>query len=75
MADGSTQMTEEPVEVIQADEPWGCPECGLYSCICFDDDDRTEEDDLLDECGMMPDGYCTLAGTEHCDWDCPRSRP
>ena len=25
----------------------------------------------LSECGQMPDGFCTMAGTEHCDWDCP----
>lgn len=23
-------------------------------------------------CGMMPDGSCSLAGTEECDWECPR---
>lgn len=25
-----------------------------------------------EECGLMPDGQCLLAGTEHCDWDCGR---
>jgi hypothetical protein len=30
-----------------------------------------EEGDGLDECAMMPDGYCMLAGTEHCEWECP----
>jgi hypothetical protein len=25
------------------------------------------------ECGLMPDGTCSLAGTEWCDWDCPYS--
>lgn len=35
-----------------------------------------EEDGGLDECGMTQDGYCMLAGTEHCDFDCPiGSRP
>jgi hypothetical protein len=24
-------------------------------------------------CGMGPDGYCSLAGTEECDWECPRN--
>ena len=38
----------------------------------FDDEDAIEE--LLSECGQTPDGYCTLAGTEYCDWDCPFSR-
>ena len=43
----------------------------------FDEDDEPTEHDaidaLLSECGMMADSYCTLAGTEHCDWDCPFS--
>lgn len=25
------------------------------------------------DCGMLPDGTCTLAGTEDCDWECPHS--
>lgn len=31
-------------------------------------------DDCADEvdCGLMRDGQCLLAGTEHCDWDCGR---
>jgi hypothetical protein len=28
----------------------------------------------FDECGLTDDGLCMLAGTEHCDWDCPHSR-
>lgn len=23
------------------------------------------------ECYMDADGYCSAAGSEHCDWDCP----
>lgn len=38
-----------------------CDLCGQTDCTC-------------DECGMMPDGTCSLAGTEHCDWDCTLSR-
>ncbi|WP_370281582.1 hypothetical protein [Pseudooceanicola sp.] len=34
-------------------------------------DDR--DDDGFDDCGMTEDGTCVLAGTEHCDWDCPHS--
>jgi len=31
-----------------------------------------DPDDWMDECGYIPGvGLCTLAGTEHCDWDCP----
>lgn len=50
-----------------------CPDCGFLACICFDDE-RESEDDSLDDCGRLPDGTCMLAGTEHCDWDCPYSR-
>jgi len=36
--------------------------------------DDAEFDDGLgghaDDCGLMPDGQCMLAGTEFCDWDC-----
>jgi hypothetical protein len=39
----------------------------------YDDDDNgiEHEDDLEDECGLMDDGQCQLAGTEHCDFTCP----
>ncbi|MDE2096538.1 MAG: hypothetical protein KGL39_04770 [Patescibacteria group bacterium] len=41
------------------------------------DDSPDDEDDELAEaefnCGLMPDGTCSLAGTEWCDWDCPFS--
>lgn len=39
----------------------------------FDDDcDLGDDDDWMDECGYVPgSGVCTLAGTEHCDWECP----
>ena len=36
-------------------------------------DDEIEDDWFLNfVCGMMPDGQCGLAGTEECDWKCPR---
>jgi hypothetical protein len=42
-----------------------------------DDDDGYTDDDaiehLMGECGKDPDGYCSMAGTEYCDWDCPFS--
>ncbi len=46
----------------------------------WDDDAEytDDEDDELagfEDCGMMRDGMCRLAGTEWCDWDCPRNRP
>lgn len=42
----------------------------------YDDfDDAEDEDDYLDEdCGMGADGQCSMAGSEFCDWDCPRDR-
>ena len=37
------------------------------------EDEYDPDDEFLDfVCGMMPDGQCRLAGTEDCDWDCPR---
>jgi hypothetical protein len=32
--------------------------------------DEDAIDDLMDECGDY-DGYCSLAGTEYCDFECP----
>jgi len=46
-----------------------CEQC--YNDDAAYDDDGDPEDDGLDECAMMPDGYCMLAGTEHCEWECP----
>lgn len=36
----------------------------------YDDDD----DDDWDDCGMGPDGQCSQAGTEWCDWSCKHGR-
>ena len=35
------------------------------------DDSDGEDDDPFDECGLMRDGQCSMAGTEHCDFECP----
>lgn len=37
--------------------------------------DEDEDDDDLAElsCGELPEGGCSLAGTEWCDWSCPFS--
>ena len=35
--------------------------------IGFQSDDDLPEDD----CGLMHDGQCTMAGSEHCDFSCP----
>lgn len=37
----------------------------------FYEDEDSSEDDLLQECGLMHDGQCSQAGTEHCDFICP----
>lgn len=34
----------------------------------WDDDDGWGDDD----CGLMPNGQCTKAGSEECDWECGR---
>lgn len=36
-----------------------------------DDDDEDAEAEM--NCGEMPGGGCSLAGTEWCDWSCPFS--
>lgn len=39
----------------------------------WDDDPRDDDEEDGDgECGLGPDGQCSLAGTEWCDWDCGR---
>lgn len=56
-------MVSEPEDTIPA---WA---------LDFDETDPDDEDDRMQDCGMMPDGQCMLAGTEWCDWDCPRNKP
>lgn len=45
-----------------------------------DDEDRFQDDDdytpdpwqeAMDECGLDSTGACGLAGSEHCDFECP----
>lgn len=41
----------------------------------YEDDEYEDDPDqvFLDfECGMLADGTCMLAGSEDCDWECPR---
>jgi hypothetical protein len=41
-----------------------------YECDC----DECRRQHLEDECGRLPEdigGGCQLAGTEHCDFECP----
>jgi hypothetical protein len=43
----------------------------------YDEDNEYEADEayeLLQECGLSPNGQCSMAGTEHCDFICPLRR-
>lgn len=49
------------------------------ACIADDLDHEEPEMDedeafLSFQCGFIPGQGCTLAGTEDCDWECPRGR-
>ena len=35
-----------------------------------DEPEPDEEDGEYEDCGLMPNGQCTKAGTEECDWSC-----
>jgi len=58
-----------------------CPWCGTFhegECKwengleqMEDDEDELEEAEM--NCGELPEGGCSLAGTEYCDWSCPFS--
>jgi hypothetical protein len=43
---------------------------GMCDNLCYCDEEEELDDDDLGECGMLPDGTCMLAGTEHCDFEC-----
>jgi hypothetical protein len=38
---------------------------------CDEDEERTEFGIAVGLCGKTPDGYCTGAGSEYCEFDCP----
>lgn len=46
-------------------------ECNYEDGYEFTDDDAIEE--LMGDCGQDASGYCSMAGTEYCDWECPFS--
>lgn len=60
MAD-DRDLIEEYESFEDDDEP--CSDCGKggYECQCW----------KFDECGLDSEGYCQLAGTEFCDFECP----
>lgn len=39
-----------------------------------DEFDFDEDDDLFYDCGMGPDGLCSQAGSEQCEFECPHRR-
>lgn len=40
-----------------------------------EDEPEDPDEEFLDMvCGMRPDGHCSLAGSETCDWECPRNK-
>lgn len=56
-----------------AEDDQRCKDCGFLACICFDDEQFPEDDDWGD-CMLGADGHCSAAGSEWCDWACPRNR-
>ena len=60
-----TDKPENPLELTDEDEGW-CMDCGApwEQCDCTF---------LAFECGMLADGTCLKAGSEECDWECPRN--
>lgn len=52
------------------DDAWG-DQYGDEESEYLREERRMEE--AMEECGKTRDGYCMLAGTEHCDFECPFS--
>ena len=46
-----------------------CKNCLIDSYDLVDDPD---DDGEYEDCGLMPNGQCTRAGSEECDWECGR---
>lgn len=47
------------------------PDWTLLDDSPFDDEEDDPMQDAMDRCGRLQEGFCTLAGTEHCDFECP----
>lgn len=58
-----------------------CNTCPLFALLHGSDPDSIDTTDYdpdeptfeekMSHCGMMPDGICSYAGSEYCDWHCP----
>jgi len=60
--------------------PWDDPpefedsdDYGDYDPYDDYDEGGDEFEEALMNCGQLPDGSCTKAGSEECDWECPFS--
>ena len=42
-----------------------------FDYMDYDDDAADEDDPDWFECGLGPDGQCSKAGSEECDFNCP----
>lgn len=51
-----------------------CRDCVIDAMDYDPDVDDCYEADEYDDCGLMPNGQCTRAGSEECDWECGRLR-
>lgn len=52
-----------------------CPSNDDHLTDCVEQDEEDADETFLSfVCGMLADGQCTMAGTEDCDWECPRNR-
>jgi hypothetical protein len=67
-----TRQSEWAAWSRQCDEGWYYPGDDYFSDDDEYDREHEELDDALEECGQSA-SYpgCTLAGTEHCDFECP----
>jgi len=75
------ELIARPEDAQAGHLPDECRTCGFpdpgavaeYHCgPDWDELDPDDDDDDLFDCGMMPNGQCSKAGSEECDWDCPR---
>ena len=72
--EGAKDNIVKPLVNGSADDDWGDDDRDWDDDDCTDEDERDEFEEAMDECGQMHDGGCMLAGTEHCDFECPFSR-